>query len=159
MKRWEAWTVHLATLLVGGTGVVYAILRYCVQPTDEFAVVNHPLQPTFQHFHVLLAPLLVFAAGLIWRHHVWAHWRAGVPRRRRSGLTLLANLAPMIASGYLIQTTVSPFWRKTWVILHLVTSALWLVAYGAHFVAGLRRASATRRRERRVVRRTALDPY
>ncbi|HSL83715.1 MAG TPA: hypothetical protein VLF66_13150, partial [Thermoanaerobaculia bacterium] len=86
MKAWETWTVHLSTVLVAGTGVVYAAMRYLMEPTDPFAVVNHPLQPTVQHLHVLVAPLLVFGVGLIWREHVWKHFRNGVRSGRRSGL-------------------------------------------------------------------------
>ncbi|HXO18770.1 MAG TPA: hypothetical protein VOA87_02470, partial [Thermoanaerobaculia bacterium] len=77
MTRLEAWTVHAATILVGSTGLVYAWMRYLLAPADPFAVVNHPLQPLVQHLHVLAAPLLVFAVGLIWRRHVWAGWRLG----------------------------------------------------------------------------------
>ena len=56
MNRTEAWFVHLSTLLVGITGVIYAIMRYLMEPTDPFSVVNHPWQPTLQHLHVLVAP-------------------------------------------------------------------------------------------------------
>ncbi|MBZ0112413.1 MAG: hypothetical protein K8J08_08140 [Thermoanaerobaculia bacterium] len=147
MKRWEAWMVHTATLLVGGTGAVYAVMRYLLSPVDDFSVVNHPLQPTFQHLHVLMAPLLVFAAGLIWRGHVWSHWTGGRPQRRRSGLALLSMLVPMIVSGYLIQTTVTATWRNVWIIVHLITSTLWILGYAVHWLAGWhkqRRAIAPR---------------
>jgi len=63
MKTWEAWSVLVSTVLVAGTGVVYAGMRYLLAPADPFAVVNHPLPPTIQHLHVLVAPLLVFAAA------------------------------------------------------------------------------------------------
>ncbi len=127
--------MHLATLAVGGTGVVYAFLRYALAPADPYAVVGHPLQPTVQHLHLLSAPLLVFAAGLVWRNHAWKHWRLGVAARRRTGVVLLANLLPMVASGYLLQTAVSPGWRRAWVVLHLVSSGLWLIGYLAHLLS------------------------
>lgn len=145
MSRWEAWLVHLATVLVGGTGVVYAWMRYLLPPADPYAVVNHPLQPTVQHLHVLLAPLLVFAAGLIFREHVWKHWRRGVERRRTSGLGLLFVLVPMIVSGYLIQTATGETWRLAWVVIHCATGGLWLAAYAAHALEGWRRRSRRRR--------------
>ena len=136
MNNWEAWTLHLATILVGGTGLIYAVMGYLMTPVDEFSVVNHPLQPTFQHLHVLVAPLLVFGAGLIWRNHIWAHWRSEVRRRRLSGIALLLDLVPMIVSGYLIQTTVTTNWREVWILVHLVSSFLWILAYGVHFCVG-----------------------
>lgn len=132
MSRVEAWSVHLATLLVGFTGLIYAAMRYLLEPSDPYAVVNHPLQPTVQHLHVLLAPALVFAVGLVWRHHVWSHWRRGVRTRRRSGVSLMLTIAPMVASGYLLQTAVSEAWREAWIVVHLATSGLWLAAYLAH---------------------------
>lgn len=146
MSRAEAWFLHLSTLLVAGTGLVYAWMRYLLTPADPFAVVNHPLQPTFQHLHVWTAPLVVFAAGLIWRAHVWKHFRQGVRHRRSSGLALLLNLAPMVVSGYLIQTAVTSAWRTAWVSVHLVASGLWVAGYTAHLLS--RRRARVRDRSR-----------
>jgi hypothetical protein len=134
VSRFEAWCVHAGSLLVGGTGLLYAYLRYLLEPPDPYAVVAHPLQPLAQHLHLWTAPLLVFAAGLVWRNHVWSHLRRGVAARRASGLTLLANLLPMVASGYLIQTAVGPGWRSAWVVIHLASSGLWLAGYLAHLL-------------------------
>lgn len=131
----ERWLLHLSAILVGGTGVVYAWMRYFAEPTDPFSVVNHPLQPTLQHLHILVAPLLVFGAGFIWRDHVWKHWERRVPGRRRSGVSMMLTLVPMVVSGYLIQTTVSAEWRSIWVGVHLVTSGLWAAAYLGHLVS------------------------
>ena len=119
MTRLEAWFLHVATLLVGGGGLVYAWMRYLVRPDDPFAVVNHPWQPEVQHLHVLAAPLLVFAIGLIWKAHAWPGVRLRIAARRRSGLALVATAAPMIASGYLLQTATDPSWRKAWLAIHL----------------------------------------
>ncbi|MFN7959998.1 MAG: hypothetical protein U0002_01875 [Thermoanaerobaculia bacterium] len=135
MNRFEAWAVHLGNLLVGLTGLVYAWMRYLLSPADPYAVVNHPWQPAVQHAHVLAAPLLVFACGLIWRHHAWKQLATGVPVRRRSGLALLLTLAPMVASAYLLQTAVDPAWHRAWVWLHLASSGLWLVGSLAHLLA------------------------
>ncbi|MBW8876000.1 MAG: hypothetical protein JF614_13620 [Acidobacteria bacterium] len=134
MSRLEAWLLHTATLLVGGTGLIYAWMRYLLHPADPYAVVNHSLQPTVQHLHILVAPLLVFAGGMVWHRHAWTHWRRGVERRRQSGGSLILTLVPMVVSGYLIQTAVDGGWRRTWVIVHLAASGLWLAGYLAHQV-------------------------
>ena len=134
MGRWEQWTLHAATLLVGGTGLVYAWMKYWLEPSDPYAVVNHPLQPQVQHLHVLAAPLLVFGVGILWREHAWKHWRRGVRSGRRSGASMLLTAAPMVVSGYLIQTTVTEQWRAAWVVVHLVASGLWLAGYLGHTV-------------------------
>jgi hypothetical protein len=141
MNAFERRTMHLSNLLVGGTGLVYAFMLYALEPMDEFSVVHHPLQGPVQHLHVLAAPLLVFAAGLIFREHIWFGFRQGGTRGRRSGLTLLATLVPMIASGYLLQTATDDTWRKVWVAIHVGASAAWLLGYLAHWVAKVRRGS------------------
>ena len=145
MSRFEAWMLHLSNLLVGGTGLVYAWMLYLVKPSDPYAVVNHPFQPQVQHLHILVAPLLIFTAGLIWRRHVWSQWKRGTEQRRRSGVTLIYLLVPMIVSGSLIQTAVDDRWRKAWVIVHLATSALWLAGYLAHQAAGYLRLTSDQR--------------
>lgn len=144
MSRFEAWLAHLSCLLVGGTGLVYAWMRYLLPPVDPYAVVNHPFEPALQHLHVLTAPLLVFVAGQIGYHHAWMHWRRGVRQRRRSGLALGLTLVPMVVSGYLIQTTVDDAWRTAWIAVHCTASALFLAGYLTHLTRDL----AARRRRR-----------
>ncbi len=144
MSRFEAWLAHAASFLVGGTGLVYAWMRYLLSPVDPYAVVNHPLEPAVQHLHVLTAPLLVFVAGQIWYRHAWQHWRRGVRNRRKSGIALALNAVPMIVSGYLIQTTIDDAWRATWIAVHCAASGLWLLGYLSHVLRDLaRRRRAT----------------
>lgn len=131
MTRPQLVVVHAANALVAITGLVYAWMRYLVEPADEWAVVNHPWQPHVQHLHVIFAPLLVFAVGLIWSGHVAAKLRNG-RRNRVLGLGLTAVFIPMVASGYLLQTAVDARWRELWVWLHLGASLLWIVALTAH---------------------------
>ena len=144
MSPFERRLLHVATLLVGGTGLVYVWMLYFVRPEDPYAVVNHPWQPQTQHLHVLVAPLLVFGAGVIWRRHVWAQWQRRVPQGLASGVALALTLLPMIVSGYLIQTAMDDTWRKVWVWVHLTTSGLWLAGYLVHQAVQLRARRAAR---------------
>jgi len=114
-------------------------MRYFATPSDPFSLVNHPLQPLLQHLHLWTAPLLVFAAGLIWRSHVWEHWKRRLPQGRRTGIVLMLTLAPMTLSGILIQTTVSDAWRRTWVVVHLATAVAWISSHAIHAWAKWRR--------------------
>lgn len=134
MTTFDRWLIGLANLLVGGTGLVYAWMRYLLQPADEFAIVNHPWQPGVQHLHILVAPLLVIAFGQLWHQHAWLAWRAGAPRGRRTGLTMLATGLPMIFSGYLIQISTEEVWRNVWVVVHVAVSLLWLTGYASHVI-------------------------
>lgn len=140
MTPLEAWCVRLANLLVIATGLAYAWMRYFLRPSDPFAVVNHPWQPAVQHLHVLAAPLLVFVIGLVWKRHVAMSLRLEVRERHRSGLALALAFAPMAASGYLLQISTGDAWRRTWVVVHLATSALWLGGFLIHQLARRRRA-------------------
>jgi hypothetical protein len=136
MERWERVVQYLANLLVIGTGMVYGFMRYIMQPVDEWAVVNHPWQPHVQHLHVLTAPLLVFACGLIWHRHV-ARQISGTKRRRGvSGPGLALAFVPMIASGYLLQTSTVPGWRTAWIVVHVATSGIWSALALAHLFRG-----------------------
>jgi len=132
MSRIEAWLVHVATILVGGTGVMYAWLRYGLRVVDPGPISGSLGEPIAQHLHILAAPLMIFAVGLIWRRHAWSRWRRRVLDRRSSGLSLIAMLAPMVISGYLLETATVPLWHRIWVWVHLSTSALWLAAYLVH---------------------------
>jgi len=132
---------YVANVLVIGTGVLYAAMRYFMKPTDEWAVIHHPWQPHVQHAHVLVAPLLIFACGSIWRRHVVTHWKQET-RLRRSGPGLAIVFVPMIVSGYLLQTAVSPVWRDAWVFAHVASSTVWLVAFVVHLIGASRRRGA-----------------
>jgi hypothetical protein len=132
VSRGEARFLHVANALVGVTGLVWAWMLWLVEPEDPYALVNHPLQPAVQHLHVIAAPIFVFAAGLVWRGHVWAGITSPESSRRASGLSLAGTLLPMVATGYLMQVAVDPAWRKVWVAGHVATSGLWIAAYLVH---------------------------
>ena len=132
MNAFDRWLFYAANLLVGGSGLVYALLRYLVKPTDPYAVVNHPAQPLVQHLHLWTAPLLVFAFGHFFYHHAWAGALAGWSRRLWA---LLALGGPMIASGYLLQTATSEGGRTAWIVIHVAASLLWLAGAAGHLLA------------------------
>ena len=132
MSRAEARFTHLAVAASGITGLVYGWLRYFVEPVDEFALVNHPAEPWWKALHILLVPLLLMAFGLVFRDHIWAKWRSGARPRRRTGLVLATLFAPMVFSGYLLQISGDPAWRQIWLVLHLVSSLVWLPFYAIH---------------------------
>ena len=142
MNRVEAACFHGANALVALTGLGYAWTAYFARSEDPFALVNHPLQPWFQHAHVLVAPLLVFAGGAMVHGHATAKLRHSERTRRMSGWSLLALLAPMVFSGYLLQTATDESWRRVSLWVHWITAALWIIGSVAHLVA--RRAASPR---------------
>lgn len=136
MSRATAWCVHLSALLVGGTGLVYAWMRYLCAPADEWSLVNHPWEPDVKTWHLLTAPLLVFAVGLVWRAHVWVRLRSGSRPRRRTGVALALAFLPMVLSGYLLQVAVDENWRTIWIWTHAVFGIGWAPIYLIHQLGG-----------------------
>lgn len=134
MTKNQARFEHIANALVGFSGLLYAYFRYFCASSDPFSAAPHPLETWMQAAHIVVAPILVFAAGLIWKDHVWNKIKKSRSPRRFTGITLAVMLLPMIVSGYLVQTTVDDGWRKTWAISHWVTSGLWLGAYLGHLL-------------------------
>lgn len=137
MTTLERWSLHLAALLTGATGLLYGWLRYYGQRRGEFGLEAHPLQGSLQHLHVLAAPLLVFALGMLVRGHLLPKWRGGKPAGRRSGIGLVLILGPMVLSGYAVQVAVDPTWRLALAWVHGVTSLLFLAGYGVHQLMAL----------------------
>ena len=85
--------------------------------------------------HVVAAPILVFAIGLITTRHIWKHFRTRVRMGRRTGLTTGLVLFPMIVSGYLIQVITGRGWLVAIVIVHILTGLVYAVGLGLHQLA------------------------
>lgn len=152
MTRSCARLLHIASLLVIGSGAIWAYLRYVhdlgPEPEDPVLAMEwsgvHPWEPTLRDLHLIAAPLLVFAVGLIWSGHVaprlfrpWA--------RRATGLGLALLFAPMVLSGVLLQVAESEGSRLTWAWVHGISSLVWAVAYLGHQLRSRRRFRAASR--------------
>lgn len=132
MKGLERLSLHLSALLTGASGLLYGWLRYFGQRVGEFGPEPHPLQGLLQHLHVLAAPLLVFALGMVVRGHVLPRLRGAQPGGRATGLFLALVMTPMALSGYGIQVVTEPATRGVLAWVHGITSLLFLAAYGVH---------------------------
>lgn len=132
MTRGQARALHIASALVGVTGVVLFVLKDVIVVQGDFGPESHSLEDDMQAAHILTAPALIFACALIWQDHVWARFKGGFRVRRRTGILLGSLLVPMILSGYLLQVSYEEPWREIWRVSHLITSFVWLVGYGVH---------------------------
>ena len=135
-QKWLLWGSSIATAV---TGVVYWWMKNMMNPVDAWAVINHPLQPWVLKAHIVVAPLLVFAVGVIAVDHIWKHYRTRVRIGRGSGITMMWILAPMIVSGYLIQAVTHAGWLTALVWVHVVTGVLYSVAVVWHHLVFRRR--------------------
>jgi hypothetical protein len=133
VSKLEEWSNHISNLLVGGTGVAYAICIYMMSPIDEFSNVNTSWQPLIQRLHVVASPLLVYTVGLVWSTHVWRRALTKTARVR-SGWFMILIFFPMVFSGPLIQVVMDPGWSRISRYVHLFVSVSWMAFYGVHLI-------------------------
>lgn len=142
--RWSTWATGL-------TGLVYLWMKYGLEPVEPFAAVNHPLQPWVLKAHILVAPIMVFAVGMISLNHIVKHWRNSIVAGRRTGAVLGISLVPMMATGYLIQVIIRPGWGPATAWLHIGVGTIFLAFFAAHlaiFRRRRRRGASGRRADR-----------
>lgn len=147
MKPFPRWCIWIGSILSGLSGLVYWWMDHMMEPLGEWAVINHPLQPWVLKAHIVTAPLLVFAIGLIAMDHIWKQYRLGIEAARRSGLSAMFVFGPMVVSGYVIQAVTAPAWLSALGWLHLGTGLVYLLGLGIHQVVVPRRWRTRRRRE------------
>ncbi len=139
MTRFEKRLLWVSTAVVALSGFVYLWMKYVLTPAQPWDAVNHPLQPLVLKLHILTAPVMVFAIGMITTRHIWAHYRENVVRGRRSGLTAALVILPMIVTGYLIQAVTHTGWLAAIAYAHIGFSVVFTVGLGLHgLVAGQR---------------------
>jgi hypothetical protein len=152
VRAFARWCVWIGSVVSGVTGLVYWWMDHMMEPVSEWAVINHPLQPWVLKTHIVTAPLLVFAIGLIAMDHVWKQFRLGIRAGRRSGVSAMWVFAPMVVSGYLVQAVTAPAWLSALGWIHLGTGLAYLAGLGVHQVVVPRRRAG-----RRTVREVDLD--
>ena len=134
MSRAQVVYLHLCVVITALTGIVFAVMKYAMKSSDEFAVVNHPLQPYMLSAHVVIAPFLVFAFGWVFTNHIWPGFASGIARKRKSGIWSMAAVAPMVLSGYLLQVSTADATRQAMAVAHWISSALFVLGYVIHLV-------------------------
>ena len=140
MTTGERRLLHVAAGATSITGVTVWVMKDLLPRRDPFSVLGHPWQPHVLAAHLLVAPTLVFALGLIYREHIVQGWRYGRSGDgRRSGLLTVLGALPMILSGYLLQVVTGDLARHVLSIGHLVTGLLFTGMFLAHLVRAWRR--------------------
>lgn len=135
MRAWDRRGLHVAAAATALTGGVYGWFRYFGQRMGDFGPEPSPWQGTWQHLHVLAAPLLLFMLGVIVRGHLLLKLRNGQREGRRTGLWLGLLIAPMVLSGYGIQVVTDQRWHLALAWIHGISSLIFVLAYLAHLVA------------------------
>jgi hypothetical protein len=132
MKRWEVWWNHAALVAVSLSGLAYGIFKYFVPGSDPDSRIGHPWQPVMLKAHILVAPLAVFAIGLLFRRHALARIQGGESNGRRSGALMFWLLVPLTVTGYLVQVFVetTPVRAAGW--SHATLGVCFLLGYAFH---------------------------
>jgi hypothetical protein len=137
MSRLEAWFMHITTILITLTGIVYACMHYLMKPADPFSVVNHPLEPYMLDTHIIVAPALVLLFGVLVHSHIIAKLQSNTKTARKSGIFLIPLFVIMVLSGYFLQV-ITASWNKVLVVIHLTSGMIWFILYIGHYVASYR---------------------
>ena len=132
MTRFERILLIGSSVLTALTGTLYGVMKYLLVSSDPFAVINHPWQPLLLKLHIVTAPVMVFAVGMVFRRHVIDRWRSGSARGRRSGVIITGLFSPMVVTGYLIQVVTGSALLEGLVWSHLITAAAFLAGLGMH---------------------------
>jgi uncharacterized membrane protein YidH (DUF202 family) len=138
MSRTQLRWLHLSVALTAATGVVFAVMKYLMKSDDEFAVVNHPLQPHMLAAHVVIAPIALFVLGWTFSNHMLPKNRFS-EEHRKSGISSMLLIVPMTLSGYLLQIATNDAVRQGMAIAHWIASGLFVIGYGVHVILGRRR--------------------
>ena len=150
MKPWERRSFNGLNIAVAITGIAYLYMKYALPSNDPFAVVNHPWQSFVLSLHVVFAPFVILLFGIVLRSHIIKKLISNNRPDRRTGWISLISFSTMALSGYLLPVATSVAWLNAFVVLHIGTSIVFIIGYGAHLVIGWRllwAADATTTRE------------
>ncbi|MDA0312780.1 MAG: hypothetical protein O2992_11775 [Gemmatimonadetes bacterium] len=141
MTRFQRWFLYWSSAVAFVSGVAYFWMKHFLEPAEPWAVINHPLQPWALKAHILAAPLMLFAVGMITTQHIWRSLRSKLPTGRRTGVAAVLSFGPLVLTGYLIQTATATLVADLLGWTHLALGIACTAAIGLHrlFVRGRRR--------------------
>jgi len=134
VTRWAALLNHLACLFVGLSGIAYGVMKHFLSGADPDSRVGHPWQQPMLKVHVLTAPFLIFALGLVFSGHALARLKGGEDPGRTSGAGLLAIASPLVLTGPLIQVLTGDAARQWTGWVHAALGVVYVLAYAAHLL-------------------------
>ena len=140
-RRKAALYCALAALL--GTGILWLIFHYFLQVRGEFGPQPHALEVWWLRLHGASAFVALWFAGLLWGTHAQPGLRQ--TRWRVSGIAILALLALLALSGYLLYYASDDALRDLVRLLHWLTGLGLAIPLLIH-VLGIRRSKKQRTR-------------
>ena len=132
MRRWEARLLAAGVVLTGLSGLVYAVMKYLMAGSDPDSRLGHPWQPDVLKAHILVAPILLFGLGIVFRVHVAVQLQREERDGRRAGLAIAALVVPLVFSGYLLQALTGEVARQWTGWLHTALGLVFALLYLGH---------------------------
>lgn len=128
------------------TGILWLVLHYFMARQGEFGAEPHPFEAWSLRLHGLAALVVLFVAGLLWGVHV----RPGLlgPKRRTSGIALLALLGWLAATGYLLYYASADGLRDAARLVHWSIGLVAALPFLLHALRGRAERQQSERRER-----------
>jgi len=141
VTRFQRWFLYWSSAAAFVSGVAYFWMKHFLDPAEPWAVINHPLQPWALKAHILTAPLMLFAVGMITTRHIWRSLRSKLPTGRRTGVVAAFSFGPLVLTGYLMQTATATMVADLlgWTHLALGIGCTAAIALHPLFVRGRRR--------------------
>ena len=107
MTQFHRWFLYISTIVTAVSGVTYIYMKRFMTTDDPWAVINHPLEPWALKVHIIFAPAMLFAVGLIATNHIWRSLKSNLPTGRKSGVWATFTFFPLVLTGYLIQIVIN----------------------------------------------------
>ena len=82
------------------TGILWLVFHYFLQRQGEFGAEPHPIETWWLRLHGAAAFVALWLGGLVWIVHV--RHALSRPKRRVSGIALIAMFVVLAMSGYLL---------------------------------------------------------
>lgn len=128
--------VYLILGSTWSTGILWLVFHYLLQRHGQFGVEPHPLEAWWLTLHGASAFAALWLFGLLWGIHIRSSWR--LPRRRPSGIVLIAFFAVLIVSGYLLYYAADDGIRSVVRVAHWAVGLALIVPLALHVLRAKR---------------------
>ncbi len=135
LADWQKWLLCLSGGGLWLSGTVWVLLHYFGQIEGEFGPSVHPLEPLMIKLHGLVLIPALMGIGAMMVAHIpkgWTH-----RSQRLHGVSLLAVLGLLIASGYLLYYAGGERLREWTSVIHWMIGLALPVVFIWHWLHGV----------------------
>ncbi len=140
ISRQRRWQLYLTAIGLWLSGALWLLFHYFFMRTGEFGPTPHPSEIWWLKIHGAFSFASIWIFGLLWGVHVSKALPS--PKRKRSGISLIAGFAVLILTGYLLYYVGNDSARSVISVLH------WACGLGSPSLFLLHRFRPGRRKTR-----------